>query len=74
MLKKLTIAISLTGAFISPIYANTVNDNETAKEFVSRIEAEGKVLAKEVEAAYWVRQTYITSDTAVLAAKAGERS
>jgi peptidyl-dipeptidase A len=47
---------------------------ETAKEFVTRIEAEGKMLAKEVEAAYWVRQTYITDDTAVLASKAGERS
>lgn len=47
---------------------------ETAKEFVARIQAEGLELAKEVEAAYWVRNTYITKDTAVLAAKAGERS
>ena len=47
---------------------------ETAKEFVARIQEEGKVLAKEIEAAYWVRQTYITPDTATLAAKAGERS
>jgi len=48
--------------------------DETAKEFVARIEAEGQALAREVEAAYWVRQTYITPDTAVLASKAGERS
>ncbi len=47
---------------------------ETAKEFVARIEAEGNALAKEIEAAYWVRNTYITPDTAVLASKAGERS
>jgi len=47
---------------------------ETAKEFVARIEAEGLALAKEIEAAYWVRNTYITPDTAVLAAKAGERA
>ncbi|MFQ3243838.1 MAG: peptidyl-dipeptidase A [Arenicella sp.] len=47
---------------------------ESAKEFVARIEAQGQALAKEVEAAYWVRQTYITDDTAVLASKAGERS
>jgi peptidyl-dipeptidase A len=47
---------------------------ESAKEFVARIEVQGQALAKEVEAAYWVRQTYITDDTAVLASKAGERS
>lgn len=47
---------------------------ETAKEFVARIEAEGQALSKEVSAAYWVRNTYITDDTAILAAKAGERS
>ena len=50
------------------------HENETAKEFVARIEAEGQALSKEVSAAYWVRQTYITPDTAILAAKAGERS
>lgn len=49
-------------------------NKESAKEFVARIEAQGQDLAKEVEAAYWVRQTYITDDTAVLASKAGERS
>ncbi|MBL4671401.1 MAG: M2 family metallopeptidase, partial [Arenicella sp.] len=47
---------------------------ESAKEFVARIETQGQALAKEVEAAYWVRNTYITDDTAVLASKAGERS
>lgn len=53
---------------------DTKAKKESAKEFVARIEAEGQALAKEVEAAYWVRQTYITDDTAVLASKAGERS
>lgn len=52
----------------------TANSNESAKEFVERIQAEGKELSAEVEAAAWVRQNFITSDTAVLAAKAGERS
>lgn len=47
--------------------------NETAKEFITRIQKEMLELNKEVEAAYWVRATYITDDTAVLAAKAGER-
>ncbi len=53
---------------------NAKAKKESAKEFVARIEAQGQALAKEVEAAYWVRQTYITDDTAVLASKAGERS
>jgi peptidyl-dipeptidase A len=47
---------------------------ESAQEFVARIQQEGQKLSKEIEAAYWVRNTYITKDTAVLAAKAGERS
>ncbi|MEM7359789.1 MAG: M2 family metallopeptidase [Pseudomonadota bacterium] len=47
---------------------------ETAKEFVERIQKESVELSKETGAAYWVRNTYITPDTAVLAAKAGERS
>ena len=59
-----------------PAYAehHSKAKNETAKEFVARIQEEGLKLAKEIEAAYWVRQTYITSDTAVLASKAGEKS
>ncbi|NNC99185.1 MAG: peptidase M2 family protein, partial [Gammaproteobacteria bacterium] len=47
---------------------------ETAAEFVKRIQEEGQKLAEEIEAAFWVRSTYITKDTAILAAKAGERS
>jgi peptidyl-dipeptidase A len=46
---------------------------ETAAEFVARMEREGAELSKEAGAAYWVRSTYITPDTAILAAKAGER-
>ena len=34
--------------------------SETAKEFVARIETEGKALAEEVEAAYWVRPVSYT--------------
>jgi len=60
--------------FISTANAEDSGKKETAKEFVDRIQAEGKELAKEVEAAYWVRQNFITKDTAVLAAKAGERA
>ena len=46
---------------------------ETAAEFVARVEAESNELNKELSAAFWVRNTYITPDTAILAAKAGER-
>lgn len=51
-----------------------IQPTETAKQFVARIEEEGGHLNKEVSAAYWVRSTYITPDTAILAAKAGERA
>jgi len=37
------------------------------------MEVEGRELAREARAAYWVRNTYITGDTAILAAAAGER-
>ena len=49
-------------------------NTETAAEFVERIQQELVALSKEVEAAFWVRNTYITPDTALLAAKASERS
>lgn len=67
---KLTLASSLA------IAAGTgfAGEKETAKEFVERIEKESLQLNEEVGAAYWVRQNFITKDTAVLAAKAGERA
>ncbi|MDE0841346.1 MAG: M2 family metallopeptidase [Porticoccaceae bacterium] len=49
------------------------NQSESAAEFVARIQAEGLLLSTELDAAFWVRNTYITPDTAILAAKAGER-
>ena len=54
--------------------AKTNTPAESAKEFVARIQAESIELSKETDAAFWVRNTYITADTAVLAAKAGERA
>jgi peptidyl-dipeptidase A len=47
---------------------------ESAKDFVARIQQERSELNKEVSAAYWVRNTYIIPDTAILATKAGERA
>lgn len=73
------IAAVLSASFVFASHAFAEDEHEkaaaeTAKEFVARIQTEGLVLAKEVEAAYWVRNTYITPDTAILASKAGEKS
>lgn len=72
---KKYFGVLVTALIFSGTFANVnAAKKETAKEFVARIQQEQIELAKEVEAAYWVRNTYITSDTAILAAKAGERS
>lgn len=63
-----SVALAVSGS----LYA--ADTQETAAEFVERIQKEGLEIGKEIEAAYWVRQNFITKDTAVLAAKAGERS
>ena len=74
MLNKLSISIAIAACLNStPLLADD-HKQESAKDFVERVQNEGKELAKEIEAAYWVRSTYITKDTGVLAAKAGERS
>ena len=46
---------------------------ETAEEFVTRANAELKDLGRELGAASWVRSTYITQDTAIIASAAGEK-
>ncbi|MCH9694869.1 MAG: M2 family metallopeptidase [Gammaproteobacteria bacterium] len=46
---------------------------ETAQEFIDRANAELKELGKEVGAANWVRSTYITGDTAIIASAASEK-
>ncbi len=46
---------------------------ETAEQFVARINAELAELNRETGAANWVRQTYITDDTAIIAAAAKEK-
>jgi peptidyl-dipeptidase A len=46
---------------------------ETAEEFIARANAELKDLGDELGAAAWVRATYITDDTAVIAAAASEK-
>ncbi|GHA11333.1 angiotensin-converting enzyme [Arenicella chitinivorans] len=74
MLNKLSIGVAIAACLSSaPVLADD-HKPESAKDFVERVQKEGQELAKEIEAAYWVRSTYITKDTGVLAAKAGERS
>ncbi len=53
----------------------SMNDDtsETADEFVARINAELDEIAREVQAAAWVRNTYITVDTALLNSLATQR-
>ena len=51
----------------------TAQPKETADEFVARINDELAELSREIGAADWVRSTYITEDTGILASKASER-
>ena len=53
--------------------AATVASNESAQEFIARANAELKELRKETGAAEWVRSTYITQDTAIIASAASEK-
>ncbi len=46
---------------------------ETAEEFIARANAELEELSREIGAAEWVRSTYITQDTAIVAAAASEK-
>jgi len=46
---------------------------ESADQFIARANAELTELSRENGAANWVRQTYITDDTAIIAAAASER-
>jgi len=77
-MKSLTL---LSLAFILAACSQQPGDNasvataptETADEFVARINDELAELSRENGAAEWVRSTYITADTAILASKASER-
>jgi peptidyl-dipeptidase A len=57
----------------TPAATDVVAPQETAEAFVARANAELGELRKEVGAAEWVRSTYITADTAVLAAAASQK-
>ncbi len=71
-------ALAFTGCTITiepdgkPVVYSDLTTQEPAR-FVRDFQEELLEINKEVETAYWVRSTYITSDTALLASKAGEK-
>jgi peptidyl-dipeptidase A len=52
---------------------SAVPENETADQFVARVNAELKAMYPELSAAQWLSSTYINDDTQLLAAKANEK-
>ena len=72
----LVVAMVLTAACgrHEPAAAGNVTaPAESAEEFVARVNDELEDLSRELGAAGWVRATYITTDTAILASLARER-
>ncbi len=57
----------------SSISAHPAPADETADEFVDRVNAEMRNVYTELSAAQWISSTYITDDSEMLAAKANER-
>jgi peptidyl-dipeptidase A len=53
--------------------ASVVPENETADQFVARVNAEYKAMFPELTAAQWLSSTYINDDSQLLASKANER-
>ena len=81
MTNLVRIAASLVLLFLFPACAERKAEQaaadaaskETADQFVARVNAELVELNRESGAANWVRQTYITDDTAIIAAAAREK-
>ncbi len=53
--------------------AKTPPANETADQFIARVNEEFRTTFTELSAAQWISSTYITDDSELLAAKANER-
>ena len=53
--------------------AGSVPANETADQFIARVNAEMKAMYPEVTSAQWLSSTYINDDSQLIAAKANER-
>ena len=77
MNKYLVIVVALVVAACSQQSANApvtaAGPTETADEFVARMNDELRDLGRELGAAGWVRSTYITEDTAIIASTARVR-
>ena len=78
MKKKITTVLMLfAGAWLlaacSAQDANQAVSQETPDQFIERVNKELIEVGKEAEIAAWVRNTYITADTAYLATKASEK-
>jgi len=69
------LLVTLLGACTQPASEEPVvaAPTETAEQFVARANVELKELSNELGAAGWVRATYITDDTAIIAAAADEK-
>ncbi len=57
----------------TPVDTAAAPPAESAEEFIARANTELAELSKEIGAAEWVRSTYITDDTAIVAAAANEK-
>ena len=78
---KSCTAIPLAAVVFSALLSSCAQQNAkqddsyaglSAKEFVEKVNQESLEMSARLYPAYWVRATYITPDTAVLAAQAGE--
>ena len=72
-LRAFFLLLALTAAPFQEVTGQVASDDETADEFVARVNRELEEIRKESAAAGWVRATYITPDTAILAARAQSR-
>ena len=57
----------------APAAAATAPSGETADQFVARVNEEVRKLSTELASSQWLSNTYINSDSEMIAAKANER-
>jgi peptidyl-dipeptidase A len=69
----ISLAMLVLTACQKPAGTGATAKAETADEFITRVNREMLEVGKELNAAQWVQQTYITDDTEMLSAKANER-
>lgn len=69
------LAVSLSACKREPASGSgpSIPKDETADQFIARVNAEYAAMYPELTAAQWISSTYITDDSKLLAAKANER-